>query len=136
MELTGDLSDFALTDILQILALSRKTGTLSLESESVRAKITIEGGRITHATRWPGEALAERLVRERCLSEGDLAKLKQIGQDSLGVWRLEKGRFGIDLNQPRKLDTLSEVRLRDGVEVGELLLGIAKELDEDRRDAM
>jgi hypothetical protein len=169
MELTGDLSDFALTDILQILALSRKTGTLSLESESVRAKITIEGGRITHAARWPGEALAERLVRERSLSAGDLAKLKQIGQDSLGVWtldslilesglmqqdrlesaarrhiqeivgdllRLEKGRFGIDLNQPRKLDTLSEVRLRDGVEVGEVLLGIAKELDEDRRDAM
>ena len=167
MELTGDLSDFALTDILQILALSRKTGTLSLESDGVRGKITIEGGRITHAWRWPGEALSDRLVREQCLSAPDLAKLKQIGERDNGVWtldslilesglmmqdrlesvakshiqevvgdllRLEKGRFGIDLNQPKLVEALTEVRLRNGVEVGELLLGIAKDIDEDGRD--
>ena len=167
MELTGDLSDFALTDILQILALSRKTGTLSLESDGVRGKITIEGGRITHAWRWPGEALSDRLVREQCLSAPDLAKLKQIGEKDDGVWtldslilesglmmqdrlesvakshiqevvgdllRLEKGRFGIDLNQPKLVEALTEVRLRNGMEVGEILLGIAKDIDEDARD--
>lgn len=168
MELTGDLSDFALTDILQILALSRKTGTLSLESDDISGQITIEGGRITHASRWPGEALSERLVREQCLTATDLARLRQIGEQDTGVWtldslilesglmvqdrlesmakshiqevvgyllRLEKGRFGIDLNQPKMVEALSEVRLRNGVEVGELLLGIAKDIDEDGRDA-
>jgi uncharacterized protein DUF4388 len=167
MELTGDLSDFALTDILQILALSRKTGTLSLESEGVSGKITIEGGRITHAARWPGEALSDWLVRERCLNANDLAKLKQIGEQDSRLWtldslilesglmaldrlecftkqhiqevvghllRLEKGRFGIDLNQPKLVEALSEVKLRNGVEVGEILLGIAKDIDEDSRD--
>jgi hypothetical protein len=48
--------------------------------------------------------------------------------------RLEKGRFGIDLNQPKLVEALSEVRLRNGVEVGEILLGIAKDIDEDSRD--
>ncbi|MGH9829727.1 MAG: DUF4388 domain-containing protein, partial [Blastocatellia bacterium] len=44
MELSGNLSDFALTDILQILALSRKSGTLALESGGSAGLIVIERG--------------------------------------------------------------------------------------------
>ena len=38
MELSGNLSDFGLADILQILSLSRKTGTLALAAGSVSGR--------------------------------------------------------------------------------------------------
>ena len=50
MHLNGDLSDFALADILQILSLGRKTGTLLVENGSLKGRIVIEAGRITGAS--------------------------------------------------------------------------------------
>ena len=64
MELNGDLSDFALTDILQILALSRKTGTVLLENGSLAGKIVMEEGRITHASLSPGETFVGGLAKK------------------------------------------------------------------------
>jgi hypothetical protein len=65
MQLTGDLSDFALTDILQILALSRKTGMVLLEGAEWAGKIVVENGRITEASVQPGESLADSLFKDR-----------------------------------------------------------------------
>lgn len=73
MQLTGDLSDFALTDILQILALSRKTGMVLLEGAGWAGKIVVENGRITEAWAQPGESLAESLALAGLLSP-DAAK--------------------------------------------------------------
>ncbi len=61
MQLTGDLSDFALTDILQILALSRKTGMVLLEGAGWAGKIVVERGHITEASVEPGESLSDSL---------------------------------------------------------------------------
>jgi hypothetical protein len=167
MELSGDLSDFALTDILQILALSRKSGTLSLQSEELCGTIVIERGRITHAAIDTGDSLAERLVRESRITKEALIKLREIGGAAGGVWTLkslllesglltpeeleeiarrhihdvvgilvslEKGRFGIDLNQIDPIAPLEEVGISEGLDVGEVLLGAAKELDEDAKE--
>jgi len=167
MELSGDLSDFALTDILQILALSRKSGTLSLQSGDLSGTIVIERGRITHAAVEPGDSLAGRLVRENRITGEALIKLKEIGGAAGGVWtlkslllesgllssqdleeiarrhihdivgtlvRLEKGRFGIDLNQIDPIAPMEEVGITEGLDVGEVLLGAAKEIDEDSKD--
>ena len=167
MELTGDLSDFALTDILQILSLSRKTGTLSLDTGSLLGQIVIEDGRITYAAVQPGETLAERLVREGKVDPAVLGRLRQIGAHNQGVWTLntlivesgvmaedelesaakrhiqyvvgnlvglEKGRFGIELNQAAVAASLSEMKVEDGLDVGEVLLGAAKETDEESRN--
>ncbi len=73
MQLTGDLSDFALTDILQILALSRKTGMVLLEGAGWAGKIVVEKGRITEAWAQPGESLADSLALAGLLS-ADTAK--------------------------------------------------------------
>jgi hypothetical protein len=168
MELTGDLSDFALTDILQILALSRKTGTLSLDSVGLSGRIIIEQGRITYASVEPGETLADQLVRENKVGGTVLDDLMTIGLRATGVWTLEalliesgvinrddleaaakrhiqnavavlvgleKGRFGIDLNQSNSVDSLREMKLTSGVEVGEALLEAAKDKDEFGRMA-
>jgi Domain of unknown function (DUF4388) len=166
MELTGDLSDFALTDILQILALSRKTGTVLLENGSLSGKIIMEDGRITHASLSPGESFADGLVSRELLGTETLRRFKDIGNQSGGIWTveslivesgmmtqgqlqeearrhiqkavgrlvgIEKGKFGIAINEASLPNLLDEVKLSDGLEVGEVLLGSAKESDEALR---
>jgi hypothetical protein len=168
MELSGDLSDFALTDILQILALSRKSGTLSLESGDMAGVVVVVRGRITYASFRPGESLAERLLREGKISAEGLSRLRRVGGSAGGVWtlrslilesgamsvadleslakrhicevvgslvHLEKGRFGIALNQVETIDTLEDIGISDGLDIGEVLLGAAKEMDEYAREA-
>ncbi|HKV39047.1 MAG TPA: DUF4388 domain-containing protein, partial [Blastocatellia bacterium] len=88
MELSGNLSDFALTDILQILALSRKSGTLSLESGNVTGMIVIERGRITHASMTSGETISARLVREELVRPEVMSRLREIGRSGVGGWSL------------------------------------------------
>ncbi len=169
MELTGNLSDFALTDILQILALSRKSGTLSLEAGSVQGRIIVDQGRIIQATMRPGSPFSERLLHEDHIRPDNLATLKQYASQMEGVWglkelllesglmdvetlesvarrhihdvvgalvNLEKGRFGIELNYLEPTDILNEVGLSYGLDVGEVLLGAAKEIDESKRDEL
>jgi uncharacterized protein DUF4388 len=166
MELSGNLSDFALSDILQILALSRKTGTLLLEADDLSGKVVIEDGRITHASLIPGETFADRLLKERRVGEEDLRVLTRIGEGERSVWpidalvvesgmmgrgelstiakrhieatveqlvRLPKGRFWIELNKVVLEPSSTEIRLIEGVEVGEVLLGAAKRADEAKR---
>ena len=88
MELTGNLSDFALTDILQILALSRKSGTLSLEAGGVQGRIIVEQGRIIQATMRPGSPFSERLLQEEHIKPYNLSTLKQYASQMQGVWGL------------------------------------------------
>ncbi|MEK6323242.1 MAG: DUF4388 domain-containing protein [Acidobacteriota bacterium] len=79
MQLTGDLGDFALTDILQILSLSRKTGIVSLEGAGWEAKIEVKGGRITHSSLRPGETLADSLALAGLLGADALRTLAADG---------------------------------------------------------
>ncbi len=79
MELTGDLGDFALTDILQILSLSRKTGMVSLEGAGWEGKIIVEGGRITHSSVRPGETLTDSLALAGLLEPDALRSLAAQG---------------------------------------------------------
>ncbi|HET9528915.1 MAG TPA: DUF4388 domain-containing protein [Blastocatellia bacterium] len=163
MELSGDLSDFALTDILQILSLSRKTGTLLLEAGECRGRLVIEQGCITHASLVPGETIVDRLVKERRIDDAIWRELKRIGDHDDGLWSLEtlliesgvikkkefellarryiedvvaslislgKGRFWIELNQVGLLSSSQEIKLEEGLEVGEVLLQVARESDE------
>jgi hypothetical protein len=161
MELTGDLSDFALADILQILGLARKSGTLLLESGELKGIVCVDDGRIVHARLRPGESLADRLVREGLISSDCLHLLMKVAAG--GIWTLrslildsgalsvhkfeaisqlqlrdcirrllslEKGSFGLALNQLDVGDLLEEDVLPVGLEVSEVLLGAAQTIDE------
>jgi hypothetical protein len=86
MELTGDLGDFALADILQIMALSRKTGTVLLESEEQKGRILLENGKITYAALTSVESFAERIIRTKGICRNVLQELLEIGARSEGVW--------------------------------------------------
>lgn len=163
MELSGDLSDFALTDILQILALSRKTGVLSLKGADYSGKIVLEGGRIAYASCTPGESLYDRLLRERMISpkfsqavngqangNGSRHKIldylvtnRVMSMDDLeyaakrhfrsiisDLLMKDRGKFWIDINQNTGALVPHEIKLREGLNISEVLLEVAKENDE------
>jgi hypothetical protein len=164
MQLTGDLSDFALTDILQILALSRKTGMVLLEGAGFTGKIIVESGRITEASMQPGESLADSLSLAGLLSpdaareyvggnQGDnrleallvgrgiltrnglSTAVRRHTQRVIGkLVRLEKGRFSIALGEMMLPHSVDGLRLVDGLDVGEALLLAAHEQDESYKE--
>ncbi len=71
-ELQGDLARIAVPDLLQILALNRKTGRLEVEREGMHASVTFLGGRVVDAAAGPatGEKALYRIV---ALREGRFA---------------------------------------------------------------
>ncbi|MEW6208511.1 MAG: DUF4388 domain-containing protein, partial [Acidobacteriota bacterium] len=122
MELTGNLSDFALTDILQILALSRKTGVLSLEGADFQGKIFIEDGRVTFASLAPGETLADRLVREQKITTSVMKSLNEVAGEE-GVWGLESLIVESGVMMKEELESAAKRHIRSVVAS---LIGIGK----------
>jgi hypothetical protein len=86
MSLIGNLRTMSLPDILQWIAIGRKTGTLHLERGSIQKRIMFRDGSI--ATSWsndPRESLGQFLIREARVSEEQLfrALLRQEEQGTL-----------------------------------------------------
>ncbi len=71
-DLEGNLAQIPLVDLLQILAMNRKSGRLELERDGVRARIALDEGRIVDAAAGPvgGEKALYRLLSHR---EGQFA---------------------------------------------------------------
>jgi hypothetical protein len=98
MELTGHLTDFPLSDILQILSLSSKTGTLILRGEQgQRGMLVFIRGKIVQATTDSvvfslGEVLvADGMISEKELEEAIAAQAQMSKPRLLGSILVEKG---------------------------------------------
>src|SRR5690242_6164901 len=98
MELTGHLSDFPLSDILQILSLSCKTGTLILRGEQgQRGMLVFIRGKIVQATTDSvlfslGEVLvADGMISEKNLEAAISAQAKMSKPRLLGSILVEMG---------------------------------------------
>src|SRR5512144_1292503 len=71
-EIEGNLAQIPLVDLLQILAVNRKTGRLAIEREGERAEIALDGGRVVDARM--GSAAGEKaLYRVLTRREGQFA---------------------------------------------------------------
>jgi hypothetical protein len=73
MSLSGNLRTMALPDILQWISMGQKTGTLELESGSIRKRIVFRDGTIV--TSWsndPRESLGQFMIRHRLITEEQL----------------------------------------------------------------
>jgi len=92
----GNLKDFSPTQILSLVSLARKSGTLGVEHKEGRAMLSFEGGKLTYVT--VGEAdgsLASILVRDGRISKDQGAALakraEQTGDKQLGLLLIQKG---------------------------------------------
>lgn len=138
MSLTGNLEDLPLLDIIQIVSFSKKTGFLTIRREHGDAAIVFHEGRVvasfTPETPPPDPRAATLLPekRERLIRNRIEIALEQL-------IRLHDGQFNFSLTDepPRRLGgrDLEHETLADGINAQELLLDLARGIDEDRRDS-
>src|SRR5258707_1183870 len=130
--------DLPLLDILQIVSFSKKTGYLSIRTEAGEGAIVFTDGFVVAAfsaetppfdpryRHLPPEARTP-LLRQSI--EGGLAQLI----------RLREGQFSFSLTEQPPLRIgprdISEETLPEGINAQELLLDLARGMDEDRRDS-
>jgi CheY-like chemotaxis protein len=138
MSLTGNLEDLPLLDILQIVSFSKKTGYLSIRTGAGEGAIVFCDGFVTASFTWDTAPLDPRArtlpppQRSRMLRRRIEVALEQL-------IRLREGQFNFSLSDeaPTRVgvrDILDET-LSDGINPQELLLGLARGMDEDRRDS-
>ena len=75
MALEGTLKDFGLPDIVQLVGLQRKTGTLHLKSEGEAVKVIFEGGNIVAAESSiarPSDRIGNALVTQGAITQEQL----------------------------------------------------------------
>ena len=138
MSLTGNLEDLPLLDILQIVSFSKKTGYLSIRTGAGEGAIVFRDGFVTASFTWDTAPLDPRAKtlppdqRSRMLRHRIEVALQQL-------IRLREGQFNFSLSAeaPTRVgirDILDET-LPDGINPQELLLDLARGMDEDRRDS-
>jgi CheY-like chemotaxis protein len=138
MSLTGNLEDLPLLDIIQIVSFSKKTGFLTIRGERGEAAIVFQDGNVVAAftpDSPPPDSRAATLGAEQRAS---LARSRiEIALEQL--IRLRDGQFSFSLTDqaPRRLGQrdLSLETLPGGINAQQLLLDLARGMDEDRRDS-
>lgn len=83
MALEGTLKDFGLADILQLIALQKKTGVLTLESRGNTVNISFKEGKIVSIDTpkgWEGDRLGEILVKAGKISREELMSALEINR--------------------------------------------------------
>src|SRR5262245_6697215 len=138
MSLNGNLEDLPLLDILQIVSFSKKTGFLSIRVGEDEGAIVFRDGLVVASFTWSLEPLDPRVSalppdrRIRALRGRIERALEQL-------IRLREGQFSFSLTDdtPRTIGArdISEETLPQGINPQELLLDLARGMDEDRRDS-
>ena len=137
MSLSGSVEDLPLLEILQVVSFCQKTGHLTVRSPHGEAGVVFDAGRVVSGYAWNVPALAPGdppagTARERAVRERIAVILERLV-------RLRDGEFAFNLTQQVPVTLagrdLSEEMLPYGINPEELMLDLAKKLDEDRRDA-
>lgn len=137
MSLSGRIEDLPLLDIVQIVAFTQRTGYIRVETEVGVGAIVFRNGRVV-ACFSPGSS--ERVPRTAMApAEWEKRLTAGIAADLSALSRLRDGNFGFVLSNevPKQIEgySLERETLTVGVDAQELLLDLARELDESRRDA-
>ncbi len=85
MGLEGTLAEFSVTDILQVLGLQRKTGTLTVEGKDDTIVVSLLGGEVVSAdaaSHGLEESVGTLLVRSGRLTPEDLARAREAQKET------------------------------------------------------
>jgi CheY-like chemotaxis protein len=138
LSLNGNLEDLPLLDILQIVSFSKKTGYLSIRAAEGEGAIVFEDGLVVCSFAWDAEPLGAAFADlPRAEREAAIKTRIEIALQTL--IRLREGHFSFNLSErPPSLVAGREIEaetLQAGINPQELLLDLARGLDEDRRDS-
>jgi CheY-like chemotaxis protein len=138
MSLTGNLEDLPLLDILQIVSFSKKTGYLSIRTLAGEGAIVFRDGLVVASFTWDSLPVDPRL--RAVPADKRAAVLRQRIELALEqLIRLREGQFNFSLAErtPTVVGAreIADETLADGINPQELLLDLARGMDEDRRDS-
>ncbi len=136
MSLTGNLEDLPLLDIIQIVSFSKKTGNLSIQTAEGDGGIVFEEGLVVAAFAATGAPLDPNIGELSAVQRATVIRTR-IEMALEQLVRLREGQFSFGLAEkaPRLVggrDVGAET-LVNGINAQELLLDLARGLDEDRR---
>lgn len=138
MALNGRLEDMNLLEILQIVAFSKKTGTLEVRSPHGNGSILFRSGRLLCALSSSTEDTVRALAVEPPEPSVQAHLVTSIHASLRELVALREGRFEFRLCRTLPVQwgglDASNFLLGDGVDPQEILLGLAREIDEARRD--
>lgn len=138
MGLKGQLEDLPLIDMLQIIAFSQKSGYLRVSGPAGRGAVVLSEGRILFAFSWSTMERIREMAREpEKITDG--AKRQNIEAALRELAGLREGSFRFELTDEIG-DELAGVPIRPfmvggGLDPQELLLDLAVEIDNERREA-
>lgn len=137
MSLSGSVEDLPLLEILQVVSFCQKTGFLTVRAPAGEAAVLFESGRVVSGYVWdvpglPRDQPPEGPARELVLRQRLASVLERLV-------RLREGEFAFHLTDgvPPTLGgrDLTGETLPYGINPEELMLDLARKLDEDHRDA-
>ncbi|MFI5183756.1 MAG: DUF4388 domain-containing protein, partial [Vicinamibacteria bacterium] len=138
MSLNGNLEDLPLLDILQIVSFSKKTGYLAIQAEPGEGAIVFREGFVVASFTWDSLPVDPRAAS---LPEAKRATLirERIAMALEHLIRLREGQFSFSLTEEIPVAIagrdISGETLHAGINPQELLLDLARGIDEDRRDS-
>ena len=137
MSLSGSVEDLPLLEILQVVSFCQKTGHLKVRAPDGDAAVVFESGRVVAGYVWDVPPLGRDQPPEGPARE--LVVRQRIASILERLVRLREGEFAFNLANevPMSLGgrDLSGERLPHGINPEEMMLDLARQLDEDRRDA-
>jgi CheY-like chemotaxis protein len=138
VSLNGSLEDLPLLDILQIVSFSKKTGHLAIHTAQGDGAIVFHDGLVVSSFTWNALPLDPRFSSLSPAQQDALVRTRiEIALEQL--IRLRDGKFSFSLTDeaPRQIGgrDLSGETLRVGINPQELILELARGIDEDRRDS-
>lgn len=138
MSLTGNLEDLPLLDIIQIVSFSKKTGYLTIRTGEGESAIVFRDGFVVSSFAWNSPDLDPRattLPREK----RETLVRNRMAMALEHLIRLREGQFSFSLTTklPEAIGSrrIAEETLEAGINAQELLLDLARGMDEDRRDS-
>lgn len=138
MSLTGNLEDLPLLDILQIVSFSKKTGHLTIRAAAGDGAIVFRDGLVVSAFTWDTLPLDPRARSLPAEARDRMLRIRiELGLEQL--IRLREGQFNFALSDelPRTVESrdIAGETLAAGINPQELLLDLARGMDEDRRNS-
>ena len=137
MSLSGSVEDLPLLEILQVVSFCQKTGHLTVRSPEGEAAVVFERGRVVSGYMWDVPGLPRGRSPEGPAREQ--AVRQRIGSILERLVRLRSGEFAFNLTDEVPVELggrdLAAETLPSGIDPQELMLDLARQLDEDRRDA-
>ncbi|HEY5908260.1 MAG TPA: DUF4388 domain-containing protein [Vicinamibacteria bacterium] len=138
MSLNGNLEDLPLLDILQIVSFSKKTGYLAIRAVEGEGAIVFRDGFVVSSFAWDAAPLDHHFAALPVAQREVVIKTRiEIALETL--IRLREGHFSFNLSEEPPTQVAGrDIRvetLTSGINPQELLLDLARGLDEDRRDS-